>query len=116
MSHVPLQVIEVCSRFGVQPAFPLSSDKVGVALETLHLQPLNALRHKPVGGTCGWYIWGGETLSSAPDFFSPLHFAHLAERLPHLLPYLGLPPGWRVLISPNYEDVWSDESLLENAG
>jgi len=116
MSDVPSQVVEVCSRFGVQPAFPLSSDKVGIALETLHLQPINALRHTPANGTCGWYIWGGESLLTAPDFFSPLHFAHLAERLPDLLSYLGLPPGWRVLLAPGYEDVWFDESLLENEG
>lgn len=115
MSHAPQQAIEVCSRFGVEPAFPLSSEKVGVALETLHLQPLNALRHKPVGGTCGWYIWGGE-LSSSPDFFSPLHFAHLSERLPNLGAYLGLPPGWRILLAPGYEDVWFDEALLQNEG
>ncbi len=116
MSHVPLSAAEVCSRFKVEPVFPLFSDKVGVALETLHLQPLNALRHAPAGGTSGWYIWGGESLSTESNFFSPLHFAHLTERLPDLVAYLGLPPGWRVLLAPGYEDVWFDGGLLQNAG
>jgi hypothetical protein len=29
-----------------------------------------------------------------------------------MAPYLALPPGWRFLIAPDYEDVWFDESLL----
>lgn len=48
-------------------------EKCGVALHTLSLKPLNALRHPPEGGASGWYIWGGEQLSEAPDFFKPLH-------------------------------------------
>ena len=42
----------------------------GVALDSLDKVPLNALRHSPEGNTCGWYIWGGEELSEAPDFLS----------------------------------------------
>lgn len=108
--------MEVCKRFGVLSEFPLASDKVGIALGTLNLLPLNALRHKPEGGTCGWYVWGGGSMSTDEDFFSPLHFVHLPELVPQLIPYLGLPPGWRVLLAPGYEDVWADESLLQDAG
>lgn len=91
---------------------PLLSDKVGIALATLQELPLNALRHKPEGGTCGWYIWGGEHFSEDKDFFQPLHVAHLADHVPLLVPYLDLAPGWRVLLAPNYEDVWFDASLV----
>ena len=42
----------------------------------------------------------------------PLHVGHLAERLPDVMPYLALPPGWRFLLAPGREDVWYDESLL----
>jgi hypothetical protein len=102
----------VCDRY--KAAFdPIDSDsKVGVALSTLDQFPLNALRHRPEGGTCGWYVWGGEFLSEEPDFFEPLHAMHLEKHCPELIPYLALPPGWRVLLAPNQEEVWYDSALL----
>lgn len=95
-------------------ALPLESNlKVGIARNVLEgLQPLNALRHTPEGDTSGWYIWAGGELSDAPDFFVSLHISHLADWCPQILPYLALPPGWRVLLAPGYEDVWFDEDLL----
>ena len=103
---------EMASRFNALfvPAAP--HDKVGVALNTLAFMPLNALRHQPVQGTSGWYVWGGEHLSEEPDFFAPLHHEHLAQHCPSLIPYLGLGPGWRVLLAPNQEEVWFDPKLL----
>ena len=38
--------------------------------------------------------------------WNALHAVHLADHCPSVLPYLGLPPGWRFLIAPGYEDVW----------
>ena len=75
--------------------------------------PLNGLRHPPQGDTTGWYIWAGEELSTAPDFFEPLHVLHLAEWCPAALRFLGLPPGWRFLTAGDYEDVWEDPTLLD---
>ena len=75
--------------------------------------PLNGLRHPPEAETCGWYIWAGETLSSGPDFFEPLPGLLLADLLPSVVAYLGLPPGWRFLLGPNQEDVWYDPVLLQ---
>ena len=46
-----------------------------------------------------------------PGFFVALHVGHLAEWCPRVVPYLALPPGYRVLLAPEYEDVWFDESL-----
>jgi hypothetical protein len=74
--------------------------------------PVHGLRHPPEASTSGWYIWTGD-LSSAPDFFVPLHARHLVERLPEVAAYLSLPPGSRFLIAPGHEDVWIDESLLD---
>ena len=74
--------------------------------------PLNGLRHLPVNDTCGWYIWAGEKMSEEPDFFKPVHVFHLSEILPDVLKFLALPPGWRFLLAPGYEDVWYDPSLL----
>lgn len=103
--------ISLCARFKseVVPAEP--NLKLGIALATLDFLPLNASRHLQENGTCGWYIYGGE-YSSAPDFYQPLHVAHLSEYCPKILPYLALAPGWRVLLAPGYEDVWFDESCL----
>ena len=106
----------ICIKYGSEPTPPHASDKVGIALQTLHLAPLNALRHQPENGTSGWYIWGGEELPSSPDFFQPLHFSHLIERVPNLVPYLSLAPGWRVLLASGQEDVWFDQGLIQNVG
>ena len=78
--------------------------------------PLNALRHPVEGNVCGWYIWAGEELPDDPEFFRPMHVSHLADRCPELLRYLGLAPGWRVLIAGDYVDAWFDESLLNVSG
>lgn len=92
---------------------PTSLDsKLGFAITTQDKIPINGLRHPPSADTSGWYIWCGEELSQAPDFFSPLHSRHLIERCPQALPFLGLPPGSRFLIAGDYVDVWFDESLL----
>ena len=75
--------------------------------------PLNGLRHPPERGTNGWYLWRGEALSQAEDFFQSLHTEHLADWSPDVLPYLALPPGWRFLLAPGHEDVWYDASLMD---
>ncbi len=101
----------VCRRFGSDFQPPDPGSKVGIALHTLSLEPLNALRHVPEYGSNGWYIWGGEELSASPDFFAPLHASHLADHAPALIPYMGLAPGFRVLLAPGQEDVWFDPKL-----
>ena len=50
---------------------------------------------------------------TADDAFAPVHVAHLPEHCPELAPYLGLAPGWRVLVAPGYVDVWYDRALLD---
>jgi hypothetical protein len=86
--------------------------KAGVAIKTIDKLPINGLRHPPHDDTNGWYIWGGEELSSDPEFFSPLHIRHLLGRSPQIIKLLGLPPGYRFLIAGDYLDVWYDPSLL----
>jgi hypothetical protein len=73
--------------------------------------PINGLRHEPEGDTTGWYIWAGEDLSDAPDFFRSLHVGHLTDWCPQVVPYLALPVGWRFLLAFGYEDVWFDANL-----
>lgn len=103
----------VCERAGL--AFVESPEqlKVGIATNVREgLLPINGLRHLPKGDTTGWYIWAGSTLSDDSEFFQPLHVTHLVQWCPIVLKYLGLPPGSRFLITPEYEDIWYDESLL----
>jgi hypothetical protein len=98
----------------VEPLAAPPDLKVGVARSVFQgMWPVNGLRHRPEGETTGWYIWAGEELADDPDFFVPLHLGHLAERRPEVLRYLALPPGWRFLVAPGYEDVWEDPGLLE---
>lgn len=103
---------DVCVRVNAEYQASPPELKVGIAIETLDLLPLNGLRHPPADGTTGWFIWGGERFSTDPQFFVPLHVAQLSEQCPDALPYLGLAPGWRFLIAPEYENVWFDASLL----
>ena len=105
----------VCEEHGATytPCDP--SAKIGISSGALRRDlPLNGLRHQAHGGTTGWYIWGGEELGTSPDFFRPMHVHHLGDQIPEILPYLGLPPGWRFLVTPETEDVWLDESLLQS--
>lgn len=113
MTNIETIQHETAERFGTICMPPDGSLKVGIAKNVLQgLVPLNALRHPLEGDTSGWYIWAGEELSEEADFFVPLHVAHLREWCPEILPYLALPPGWRVLLAPGYEDVWFDDTLL----
>ena len=102
----------MCARFQSEVVPADSELKLGIALATLHLLPLNAVRHKQENGTCGWYIYGGE-YSANPDFYQPLHVAHIAEYCPQIISYLALAPGWGVILAPKYEDVWFDERILQ---
>ena len=53
-------------------------------------------------------------MSTASDFFSPVHIEHLRDYLPQVEEYLDLPPGFRFLIDgDDYEDVWYDPELLQ---
>ena len=103
-----------CQKYHTEP-YPISDDqKLGIALNVrTDLQPLNGLRHPAAGDTCGWYLWAGEELSKSPDFFVPIHVAHMDGWRPDAISFLQLPPGWRFIIAPGYEDVWFDDSLLE---
>jgi hypothetical protein len=104
----------VAERFGCDANPPLPGEKLGISLNTLDgVVPLNELRHRQAGDTCGWYIWAGEQLSQDDDFFVPLHVEEIGAWSPAAVDYLGLPPGWRFLIAPAYEDVWYDPTLLE---
>lgn len=86
---------------------------MGIALNVRDgLLPINRLRHPPKKDTNGWYIWAGEVLSDEGDFFKPLHIEHILDWCPQAEKFLALPPGWRFLITDDYEDVWFDETLL----
>lgn len=105
---------KICARYGAP--FVQAPDELiaGVAKNVLtSVTPINGLRHPPARGTTGWYVWAGEAYSSDADFFVPLHVAHLGEWRAEVLPYLGLPPGWRFLLAEGQEDVWFDPQLLD---
>jgi hypothetical protein len=75
---------ELCKRYSVPVMSPAPQLKLGVSANFFSGKlPLNGLRHPPEPSTCGWFLWAGEELSSAPDFFQSLHV-----------------------------DVWRDDSLL----
>lgn len=104
----------VCAQEGVTPVAALPNDIVGVARNVRDgIEPINGLRHRPENGASGWYIWAGGEPSQDPNFFQPLHVSHLEEWCPVVLKFLALPPGWRVLVSSEQEEIWWDPTLLD---
>ena len=73
--------------------------------------PINGLRHRQ-GSSSGWFVWAGEDLSDADDYFKPIHAAHLLDRCPEVVRMLGLGEGWRFLLAEGHEDAWFDAALL----
>lgn len=104
---------ETCRKFNASYVPCDDTLKVGISRTfDPHKFPINGLRHPLEGDTTGWYIWSGEEFSTNPEFFVPLHAAHLRDRCPEIVKYLGLGPGWRFLFAPGQEDVWFDANLL----
>lgn len=104
---------QICKKYGAPFDPPPPETKVGIALQTLSLSPINGMRAPAMPTTCGWFIYGGEDPSSADDFYQPLCWEHLEDRCKSVLPFLALPPGWRFLTDgAGYVDVWFDEQLL----
>jgi hypothetical protein len=103
---------ELCRKYGVAP-FPCEyGEKVGIARNVRSgLLPLNGVRCLPESGTTGWYVWAGDEMSSADDFFVPVHAVHLEEWCVAAMPFLQLPPGWRFLVAGDYVDVWIDPEV-----
>lgn len=114
MASLSIQQNAICQKYGATPFATPNNLKVGIAHKVRgKLLPINGLRVLPQGDTSGWYIWAGSEFSNDANFFVPLHVEHLADWCPEALPYLLLPPGWRFLVAPNYEDVWFDDALLK---
>jgi hypothetical protein len=81
----------VCNQHGTEFLPPVAGSRVGIAIETLGLQPLNGMRIDPEGGVCGWYLWSGGEPSGADDFYKPMCIEHLADYCPDAIPFLALP-------------------------
>jgi hypothetical protein len=103
---------EFCRQQAAEYAAAPGDTKTGFAVSTKGRVPINGLRHPPKDETSGWYIWCGQELSDAADFFDPLHTRHVYEEYPDLVKLLGLPPGYRFILANDYLDVWYDASLL----
>lgn len=105
---------ETCAHFGAEYCAAPPGMKLGIAENVRQgVLPINGLRHPPVGDTSGWYVWAGQELSADATFFKPLHIDHIQEWCPRIQKYLGLAPGWRFLVTNEYEDVWFDPDLLK---
>lgn len=114
MTHDEGQQRKICKQYGAEYVPSPAQLKVGIARNVLDgTLPINGLRHQSAGDTTGWYIWAGGEPSTDPEFFQPLHVAHLESWCPLVLRFLGLAPGWRFLVTKDHEDVWEDPSLLD---
>jgi hypothetical protein len=106
----------VCKKYKSLFVLPDKNLMVGISKDLFSGEvPINGLRHLPEGQGSGWFFWtGGEIPQDDPKYFKPLHIFHLEEKLPQVLKYLALEPGFRIQIDyQGYEDVWEDKSLLD---
>lgn len=107
---------QVCEKYKAAfvPAPP--NMKVGIAEDVKdRILPIHGLPIHPDPGTTGWFIWAGGEMLQTDDFFVPLDVIHLSEWSPIVVKFLGLPPGWRFLVTNEHEDVWYDASLLSES-
>ena len=104
---------EICEKYGAEYLACDDGFMIGISRNfDPNNFPINGLRHPLTETTTGWYIWSGEQFSDEPDFFIPIHAAHLNEKSVEMIKYLGLAPGWRFLFAPTQEEVWFDAQLL----
>lgn len=99
--------LDICSKYNSDFEALKPDEIVVVALDTIGQMPITGFREfLEDGQTVSWYIHCGE-YSSDDDFYQPIHWVHLIEKLPQVLPYLGLAQGYRFIIDDEgYEDVW----------
>ncbi|WP_233903299.1 immunity protein Imm33 domain-containing protein [Stieleria maiorica] len=104
--------LAICEKNETHPQLLMRHDRLGIALHTLGLTPINGLRVPALSGTSGWYIYGGDDPSDDPTFYQPLCVTHLGKHCEIAIPYMCLPAGWRFQIDADgHEDVWYDDSL-----
>ena len=90
---------------------PVGSTRIMAIITEVPISLLNLSSYVGCSARVEALTWGAEELSASPDFFAPLHASHLADHAPALIPYMGLAPGFRVLLAPGQEDVWFDPKL-----
>lgn len=104
----------ICEKYGAGFVAAPDNLKLGISLSVKEgLMPIHGLRLLPEGDTTGWYIYAGDEASTADDFYKPLHVSHVDEWSPLIRKYLGLAPGWRLLVAEKHVDVWFDKALLD---
>jgi hypothetical protein len=112
LQPLPTQ-LSLCEKYATRPQLLLQHDRLGIAIDTLSLAPINGLRIPALSGSSGWFIYGGDSPSEDPSFYQPLCVTHLSKHCEIAIPYMCLPAGWRFQIDANgYEDVWYDEALM----
>src|SRR5256885_13557047 len=100
MKEIAQSQQEICQKYQAKYEPPDLSLRLGISANFFSGElPLNGLRHPSEGNMCGWYLWAGQELSQADDFFQSVHVLHLINSNSEVLRYLGLAPGWRFLIA-----------------
>jgi hypothetical protein len=95
---------------------PVEDDQtVGISKINQKLYPINGERTKIIGIFSGWMIWFGSEIPQGKTNFESMCKVHLKNKIPLIIPYLSLPPGYRFMIDDKgFEDIWYDEKLLDS--
>lgn len=99
----------ICCKYGSKYVPLSNNDFVAIAINTIGKMPINGIRYISHNDeNISWYIYCGE-FSKEDNFFQSLHFIHLTDILPIVMPYLSLEKGYGFVIDDKeYEDVWFD--------
>jgi hypothetical protein len=99
----------VCATFGT-PYVACPSDSLIRLSPNLRAGtfPIHGVRFAPGEGSCGWYIWSGDE-SACPEFFLSVEASLLVQWAPITLPFLGLPDGWRFILTHDDVEVWEEK-------
>ncbi|MDO4228899.1 MAG: hypothetical protein Q4C98_03730 [Capnocytophaga sp.] len=99
--------LDICSKYNSEFEQLMPDEMVAIALDSIGKMPITGVRETLKNGqSVSWYIYCGD-YSADTDFYKPVHWVHLIEILPQVIPYLGLSKGFRFIIDDDgYEDVW----------
>jgi hypothetical protein len=110
MDEIEKSQLEICQEYGVNRVLLDFKLKLSVSEDFFSSSEvlINGFRRSPEGNTCGWFLWKGEEMSDSEISFRQINVTYLIGHCHQVIPYLGLPTGWRFLVAGGHGRAWPD--------